>query len=464
MAGATPTVINAVIEPTGAIRRRPGLVAFSTGPAVVDADGITALHVTSAGRVYAVGGTANARALYRLNSGVPTTISNTSVGYLLGTSRPIIAETEAMLAIAGGDELQRIYLDGDLSDRLSSDAPIASHIIANNSRLLANSVTTSLASISYTSQALGSATSPHEEWTAGASTTAGAFSAEARPDRALALAENTTEVYVFGSTSVQVYGPDPVFRYSPVSTREYGCVAPYSVVKVDGYFFWLDHLRRVVRSDGRSFEVVSAAIKVTLDAIATVSDCFAYRVTVGNTDAVVFCFPTDGRSFAYQIGGGWATWMGWDDAAANHTRFSVNAACVNPSTGKTLAGTTAGKVATFSGSALTDLGTPIVLSVTTGYQDRGTDGRKHCRLVRLAFRRGETLLAGEPVALLSWRDDGGPWNPSMEIGLGTSGDYDPVVELRSLGIYRRREWKLEFSGAEDFVLVGATEEFDFLDA
>lgn len=461
LSGASPLAVNAVILPGGVIRRRPGIAAFSDG--VVDADGIVCVYATVTGRIYAIGDTDNARSIYRLNSGVPVLVSLTATGFVRGSSRPIVAETEAMLAIAGGSDIQRVYFAGDDSDRLSSDAPLASHVIANNSRLLANSLTTELATVAYSSIGTGTATSPHEEWTVSAATTAGAITAEARPDHVVALAENTNEVYAFGSTSVQVYGPDPTFDYGAVSTREYGCIAPYSVVKVDGYFFWLDHLRRVVRSDGRSFEVLSTGIKGSLDAMEDVTDCFAYRVTLGAIDAVVFCFPTDGRSFAYQLNGGWSLWMGWNAQTNNYKRLTIESACVNPATGQILVGTSAGKVGELRAATYDDLGEAIVMSITTGYQSRGTDGRKHCKVVRLAFRRGETLLSGQPTASLYWRDDGGAWSAPMLIGLGASGDYDPVIELRSLGVYRRREWKLEFSGAEEFVLVSATEEFELLD-
>ncbi len=460
LAGASPLAVNVVIDEAGAVRRRPGIVALAN-PAQVDADGITALHVTSTGKVYAVGGTADARTLYRLIGGTATSLSVSPTGYLKGTGRPFIAETEAMLAIAGGSDIQRIYLTGDVSDRLSADAPLASHVIANNSRLLANNATTDRGRINYSDNAAGSATAGHESWAIATDSTAGFFEAEARPDPAIALHENTNEVFVFGATSVQVYAPDGQFVYSPVSTREYGLIAPGAVVKSDGQFFWMDHLRRIVRSDGRSFEVISDPIKRSLDAIADVSDGFAYRVVIGSVDAVCFCFPGDDRTFVYQAGG-WCLWMGWDTVTNNFKRLPVNAVALDPTQGTVLVGTTDGYAGQMDMAAYTDLGEPINVNVTTGYLSRGTDARKHCRCVRLAFRRGETLTATEPTVMLSWRDDGGAWSASMTVGLGASGDYDPVVELRSLGTYRRRQWRLEFQGTEEFVLVSATEEFDFL--
>jgi len=37
-----------------------------------------------------------------------------------------------------------------------------------------------------------------------------------------------------------------------------------------------------------------------------------------------------------------------------------------------------------------------------------------------------------------------------------------VVQLWGLGVYRRRQWKLEFTDAADLALVAATEEYEIL--
>ena len=461
MAGAMPVAINVVMEADGSLRRRPGIATYST--TTVDADGIAGVYATVDGRIYAAGDTDNARTLYRLVNGVSSTLSSAATSFLNGALRPQFTETESIVAIAGGRDIQQILLADDVSTRLSSEAPQSSHVVANGARLVANDVTVDKSYVSYSSLGAGSAVTPFTEWLTSNARSSGYIIATARPDLVVALTDNASELFAFGNTSLQIYGADQSRDYVSIAVREFGCIAPYSVVKMDSKVLWLDHLRRVILTDGREYKVVSGQIKATLDAMATVSDCFAYRVCLGGIDVACFCFPTDGRTFVYQEDGGWSVWMGWNNATANYQRLGINAVCADPATGKVLAGMTSGKVGLMSRTALTDLGDPIVASVTTGYQSRGTDARKHCKTVRLAFRRGETVLTGEPMAQLSWRDDGGPWGAPYRVGLGVSGDYDPVVELRSLGVYRRREWNLEFSGAEDVVLVSATEDFEVLE-
>lgn len=454
--------INVIIDKAGTVRKRPGIAAYApAGSAVVDAEGISALHATSAGAVYAVGGGSPARSLYRLVGGTAVNMSPSSAESLLGSERPVVAETEAMLVIAGGGAVQRVLLADDTSERLPGSPPIASHVIANASRLLLNNLVLDRGLVSYSEPASGSSTAGHEIWSGGDS---GFFSGEARPDPVVALGESTNEIFAFGTTTVQAFIPDAESVYSPVSTKEYGCIAPYSVVKVDQSFIWLDHRRRIVASDGRAFEVVSGPIQQTLDDMEEVSDAFGYRVVHGPVDAVVWTFPSDGRTFVYQVGGGWSQWSSFQAAVSNDAQFAVTAHANVPTTGENVVGLESGEIGLFTASATTDLGSPIVARVETGCLNRGSDFIKHSKCVRLALRRGAAAAGSdEPVGLLSWRDDEGAWSPAIPVGFGSPGETYSVVQIHSLGTYRRRQWRFEFGEDSTFVLASATEEFDVIE-
>jgi hypothetical protein len=450
--------VNVIIDKAGTVRRRPGIALFPGAPnAEIDASGLDGIHVTVGGVVYVAGGTPGSRRLYRIAGGSSFDLSGSASGLLVGPGRPVFAETEALVAIAASGAPQKILLADDSSSRLAGSPPTASHILSNASRLLANHVDVDLNRLNWSDLASGTSFAGHETWVGGDS---GFLNAEGRPDPVLAIAENANEVFLFGSTSLQVYAPSASDVYSPVSTREVGCIAPYSVTKYDNTFVWLDHRRRVIQSDGRSVQVLSEQIQQTLDEMTVVSDCFGVRIDEGPCQVILLVFPSDGRSFAFQIGGGWSEWMGWDDLTSNFSRLAINGVAANPLTGENLVATTTGYVGVLDLNAQTDLGSPIAVRILTGFENRGTDEVKQCLSVRLAFRRGTVGQGGvEPTAWLSWRDDEGEWSPPLEIGLGEFGDRSPVVSLRGLGTYRRRQWRLEFDGATDFILAGATEEF-----
>jgi hypothetical protein len=137
--------MNVVIDSRGAIRRRPGISTYSGAPStVIDGEGIHGLHATQdgnlPGKLYAVAAPQVSRPFYLLAAGGATDLSLVPMGWLAGSSRPIFAETEQLLVIATGAELQKIDRDTNLSERLGGDPPLASHVVANSSRLLANDV------------------------------------------------------------------------------------------------------------------------------------------------------------------------------------------------------------------------------------------------------------------------------------------------------------------------------------
>jgi hypothetical protein len=464
LAGASPQAMNVVVDGRGAVRRRPGIAVYDKVlPGVIDADGIDGVHATNTGKLYVAGGESppGSRKLYRL-TGTGTNELGGIRPKLVGGERPIFAETEAIVVATAGDKPQKVDLVTDASARLGGDPPRSTHILTNTARLLSNDLDV-LSQISFSGQSLGSSTTGNETWTPGVGL-AGFFQAEARADPVLAVAENTNEIFAFGRTNVQVFAPAGApDDYATVSTREYGCAAPYSVIKIDQSFAWMDNHRRIVVSDGRKFEIISDPIDADLDDLARVDDCFGYRVHEGQVDCLVFTFPSVGRTFAHQMDGGWAQWQGWDDATNNWKQFRVSAHNHDNVNTKNVVGTVDGRVGVLLREQQTDLGERINAYVTTGFQSRGTDRKKHCRSVRFVLQRGQSAEAVSPAARFTYRDDEGDWEDWIPISLGSAADRSPVVEFRSLGVYRRREWKFDFSDAETLVLALATEEFDVLD-
>lgn len=457
LGGAKPLAMNVFVDATGTVRRRPGIATYATAPATaLDAGGIIGLHATVGGRLFAVGATGSgarlARPIYAVSGG-----GHTEVGRLPGTQRSIMAETELNGIFAGGAEIIRTGLASLTSADLSADAPLAHHVIGNSLRLLADDYTSSASLIRYSSIASGNTDySGHESWVVGVSDS-GAFTAEARNDPVVALHENTNEVFAFGSTTLQIFTPDPTTVYAPAAAREFGCSAPYSIVKFDASFAWLDEKRRFVMSDGRSSEVISDAIQNDIDGMTDSSDCFGYRVLDGPLDAMVWTFPTDGRTFVYQKGSGWGQWAARIDG--NWARFPVNAHVLRNDTDENVVGTTDGKVCELSLGAEDDLGTAIHAYTQSGFLDRKTSRLKRVLHLRVTLQRGTPSGADSPVAWIRFRDRPGAWQQSLPIRPPATDDKEIVVAFHQLGTYRAREWLFEWSGTENLRLVKVEEEY-----
>lgn len=463
LGGSSPRAFNVVIDPKGVVSKRPGIATYSQAPSsVIDGDGITGLYAANDGQLFAVGGTPGARHLYKIAGGSALDLSTAPNSELRGTKRPIFAETEVFVVMAGGADMQKLRLSNQESTLLEGSPPIASHVIANSSRLLANDVTVDRTKVRFSGISQGTVdTSGHEEWSNTGLTEDGGFlTAEARPDPVRAVWENTNEVFVWGQDNLQIFVPDAQNIFAPAATRESGTLAPYSVIKRGQDFFWLDQHRRIVYSDGRSFQQLEGPIKRQLDALQDPTDCFGYRVFLGHVDALVWTFPTDGRTFAYQVDGGWSEWNGWDIGASQYKQFGVNAHHLRRDGGLNVVGTLAGKVGKLSLDAYDDLGELIVASVDSGFNNRDTANLKRCRGIKIELRRGSN--SSTSLGRIEWRDDTGPWNGPIWIDVGETGDNDIMREIHSLGTYRRRQWRWTFSDSANLQLVRVTEDFEIL--
>lgn len=463
LGGASPRAINVVIDPKGVVSKRPGISSYDVAPdSVVDSDGITGLYADNTGQLFAVGGTPGSRHIYKLSNGSALDLSTAPNTSLRGTRRPVFAETEAFLVIAGGADIQKVDLQSLASAQLGGEPPIASHVIANSSRLLANDLIVDKTKVRFSGIFQGTVdTSGMEQWeNTGLTEDGGFLTAEARPDPVVAVHENTNEVFVWGKDNVQIFVPDTSSVFAPAATRESGTLAPYSIIKQGQNFFWLDQHRSIVYSDGRTFQNLEGPIKGQLDALQRPDDCFGYRVFAGHIDCLVWCFPTDHRCFAYQIGGGWSEWFGWDEESSNFKRFIVDAHHLRRDGGLNVVGLTDGRVGKLSLDTFTDLDEPIVSYVESGFVNRDTDNLKRCRSVMLSLRRGSSSAAS--LGKLEWRDDTGPWNEPVYIDTGVTGDNNCVRRIHSLGTYRRRQWRFTFSDDVRLSLVKVTETFDVL--
>lgn len=472
LGGASPLAMNIIVDGKGVVRRRPGIKVSTLAPStVIDANGLIGIRGTRDRQLFAVGAAGAERPIYNITaSGAALIGGGVPPMGLRGTARPIFAETEMLLVIAGGDLIEKIQLATAGSSRLGGNPPKASHVIANHLRLLANDVLVDRSAIRFSDIAGGDTSfAGLESWAYAGFGTSGYFTAEGKPDDVAAIMENTNEVHVLGTATVQVFLPDPTLTYAPSATTELGTMAPYSVIKVDQNFAWLDHLKRFVLTDSRSYQEISKGIARTLNNIAVVDDCFGYRLTMGDFDALIWTFPTDGRTFCYQTGVGWSQWAGWTD---NWAPFKVNCCHtlpawtpdgINHGTGPALVGTTDGFIGELDLNTNTDLGGTIKSYVRTGFLDHGTQKLKHCQAATFVLRRGETTNSTAPQATLRFADSPGNWSSPIPIDLGQSGDRDPVVILRSLGTYRTRQWEFSFTGTESLSLVSAMEDIEISD-
>jgi len=514
ISGASPEAYNIVADARGTLRKRPGLAAY-TGVApstAVDANGVLGMWLTEqrvahttgtatvsgthAGVLYAVGATVNAaggghnagRNVYRIVGGSATLVGQGAADEdrlatpaAIATTRfprPVFAETESLLLIAGGAAIGKIDIRPETfsapnftnpnPDRhemsfLGGCPPLASHIFPNSSRICANDTQLDQTKVRFSDISQGITDfSGHQTWDPSPGGP-GFFTAEARSDSIVACAENTNDIWLFGRTSLQLFQPDAATTFAPTVTSEYGLLAPYGVVKHDDRFVFLDHLTRIVASDGgRKVEDLGGPIQATLDGYTTPSDCYAYRFIESFADCLCFRFEADEETLVLQPGIGWSKWAQHDAATDTFSQFPVLSHLLRPDGGLNVVGLEDGTIRILSFDNTTDLGEAIVAYVSTGFVSRETPKLKECLAVYLEFKRTAALSEGV-TCYLEYRNDLSEEWTTIPVQLGVEdGNLTPTIVLPAQGQYRRRQWRFRFPDEAQLFLVGAWEDYQEL--
>jgi hypothetical protein len=466
LGGAIPQSVNVLVDSVGAIHVRPGISTWSDfGPspslsASTSVDGISVwdsypVYVTSDRRIHA-----------QLAPGHGVDLSDGTAPTMLdGGTRPVLCPSRVRIIIAGGGLLQKWEGPGTpLSANLGGDPPAATHVVKSNEYLVVNPTGLS-GQIQWSD--IGDA--GEESWAVSSSSNAGFLELSADSDPLPALYQNTGELIGFGTRTVQTLDPtaDTTATGVPIvwlNTRTWtqGCNAPYSFAQNDETFGFLDSLKRIQLSNGRAYQAISdPAITETLRNLDTVSDCWGFRMAIGSWDLLGWNFPTMGRTFVYDTtlktwsewrgfsGNNWAPWIAkshfyWPDAAVH------------------MVGMGDGTIAKMDTSSITDAGAPIVAEITSGFNDFGTDNWKQHISTRFTFKRGLGVSGASPgpVCQLFYRDSTGAWSDPIQLPLGDPSDPSPVIEVRSLGMFRTRQWRLRMSDSVPLTFVRAVCTFE----
>ena len=133
-------------------------------------------------------------------------------------------------------------------------------------------------------------------------------SAEGSPDNLIALIVDHREVWMFGTTSTEVWydaglADFPLQRIQG-AFNELGCAAPYSVAKMDNSVFWLGADARgrgiVYRASGYAGKRISThAVEWQIQQYDTISDALAYTYQQDGHSFYVLIFPSASKTWVY---------------------------------------------------------------------------------------------------------------------------------------------------------------------
>jgi hypothetical protein len=287
-------------------------------------------------------------------------------------------------------------------------------------------------------------------------------SAEGSPDGVVALNTIHRELWVFGTDTTEVWYNSGAtdFPLIPIqgAFNETGCIAPYSVAKLDNSLFWLGNDPRgfgvVFRSNGYAAQRVSThAVEYAIQNYGTITDAVAYSYQQEGHAFYVISFPTANATWVYDVATG-----SWHERASlvngEFARHRSNCQCNFQST--TLVGDYVnGNIYKFDLDVYADNGAPQKWLRSWRALPSGQNNLKRTaqHSLQLEIESGVGLVLGQgddPQAMLRWSDDGGhTWSNEHWKSMGKIGEYGYRNIWRRLGMTQKlRDRVYEVSGTD----------------
>jgi hypothetical protein len=287
-------------------------------------------------------------------------------------------------------------------------------------------------------------------------------SAEGSPDNVVTISAIHKELWVFGAKTTEVWynAGTAGFPFAPIqgAFMETGCLAPYSVAKLDNTLFWLGTDARgqgmIFKANGYSPQRISThAVEWQIQQYETLSDAVAYTYQQEGHSFYVINFPSTSTTWVYDV----AT-SAWHERASFErgafTRHRSNCQCNY--NGHIIVGDWRNaNIYEFDVNTYSDpvgiqrwLRSWRALPSNTNTLKRTV---QHSLQLDCAAGVGTNVGQGsDPQVMLRWSDDGGyTWSSEHWMSMGKIGEYYRRVIWRRLGMtLKLRDRVYEISGTD----------------
>jgi len=287
-------------------------------------------------------------------------------------------------------------------------------------------------------------------------------SAEGSPDGLVGLIVDHREAWLFGTDSVEVWYdaglPDFPLTRIQGAFNEIGCVAAFSIAKLDNGLFWLGTDARgqgiVYRANGYTGQRISThAIEYAIAQYGDISDAIAYTYQQEGHAFYVLTFPSGDATWVYDVSTqAWHERAGWDNGV--FVRHRSNCQC-NFGGNIIVGDYENGNIYQFSLDIYADNGGIQKWLRSWRALPTGQNNLKRTahHSLQLNCESGVGLNDGQgsdPQAMLRWSDDGGhTWSNEHWSPMGKIGAYYQRVFWRRLGMtLKLRDRVYEVSGTD----------------
>ena len=287
-------------------------------------------------------------------------------------------------------------------------------------------------------------------------------SAEGLPDNIVGIIVDHREVWVFGTNSVEVWydagGADFPLARIQGAFNEIGCLAAFSIAKLDNGVFWLGKDARgqgiVYRANGYTGQRISThAVEWQIQQYGDLSGTIGYTYQQDGHSFYVLVFPGADTTWVYDVAtSAWHERAGWQNSQFTRHRGNCQMAFANQIV---VGDYQNGNLYAFDPEVYAD-NSQIQRwlrswrALPTGQNDLK---RTAHHTLQLDCESGVGLNTGQgsdPQVMLRWSDDGGhTWSNEHWAGMGKIGEYQRRVFWRRLGMtLKLRDRVYEISGTD----------------
>ncbi|SFI84348.1 packaged DNA stabilization protein [Albimonas pacifica] len=273
-------------------------------------------------------------------------------------------------------------------------------------------------------------------------------SAESAPDDVVRVHADHSELWFFGTETVEVFGntgnADFPFQRLSGGVIERGCAFGGSVASDDNSVFWVGDDRLCYRAQGYTPSVISTP-PVSRALQETEGDIYGFTFTWRGHKSYCLRF-SDRPAWIYDI----ATNL-WHERATGTEAPRWMALCAARFGSETLIGGRDGTVYTLGG--VTDGGTAMLREAISLPLENGGD-RFSLHELELSFKTGATDF-DDATAVLQISKDGREWGLERERPLGSIGNYLKRVRWHGLGNARQFRARVRITDPIDVAIYGA---------
>lgn len=296
--------------------------------------------------------------------------------------------------------------------------------------------------------------------------------AEGSPDKILTLTSSSSELWIFGEKTIEVWYFNPntdattnAFVRNQSGFVDYGIVAPRSVCKVANTLFWLGRdnngAGQIYIANGYLPQRISTfAIEQAIQSYDLIYDAISYSYQQDGHNFYVLNFPNADKTWVYD-----QTTQLWHERGYTDSNGLIHRHRVNYHVyvyGKNMcADWENGKIYILDRENYTDDGENITRvrvspHITQSLKQIFYSSFELDVETGVGVSTVPTDIAYDPKIALRWSNDSGhTWSNEHEASLGKIGEYRKRVIWRRLGSARNRVYEIKLTAPVKFNIIGA---------